>query len=443
MRRRTGPQRKFLGAWQRLVGSLWFFPGLLVLGFFGAGVLLVEVSIAMDRIAAERFPGLFAASPQSARSVLAAISGSVITVAGVTFSVMVVAVSQVSSQYTPRVLRNFMRDRVSQATLGVLCGVFVYSLVVLRTIRTDGDTFVPAIAVNVAFLMAFSAVALLVYFIHHISTTLEAGTIVASVSAETMEALDKLFPEELGDEPDPDSAPQINARWTAVEATRTGYIQYVDGENLLRLASNLDCRIRMAHDVGHFVVEGQPLAWIDAASMNQEAAEALREVFDIATFRTVAQDPGFGIRQIVDIALKALSPSMNDATTAVACVQYLTAILLRLVKRRIPSPLRYQDGKLRVIACGPTFSHLLDQSFDEIRRAASNNPRLLIELAGSIERIATSAPTPDRRRHVARHAARVRTIITADPALERECVDGLAACARVTGNIQVENSTSR
>jgi uncharacterized membrane protein len=431
MRRHAEPHRRFLGAWQRMVGSLWFFPGVLVLMFFAAGIVLVNVSVVLDEAAARRLPALFAASPQSARSVLSAISSSVITVAGVTFSVMVVAVSQASSQYTPRVLRNFMRDRVSQATLGMLCGVFVYSLVVLRTIRTDGDPFVPAIAVNVTFPMTFSAVALLMYFIHHISSTLEAGSIIASVSAETVGAVDKLFPEELGDEPEPDAPLQMDERWGAVAAPRTGYIQYVNGEDLLRLADALDCRIRMEHDVGQFVIEGQPIAWIDIARPDADAAALLREAFDIATFRTVAQDPGFGIRQIVDIALKALSPSMNDVTTAVTCVQYLTAIQLRLVRRRVPSPLRFKGGELRVIACGPSFAHLLDLSFDEIRRAAAGNARVLSELANSLATIFACARTPERRRHIAHHVARVRSTMKSDPTLERECEAGLAVCARV------------
>lgn len=358
----------------RLTGSLWFLPGLIVLAFMAAAVLLIDVSILLDPWATERLPRVFEATAESARNMLSSIASSVITVAGVTFSIMVVAVSQASSQYTPRILRNFMRDRMSQITLGVLVGVFVYCLVVLRTVIDDDDvSFVPVIAVTASLVFVFLAVALLVYFIHHIASTLEAGSIIKSVSEDTLDAIDRLFPEELGAGPEDETVQEEAAEcsWRPLMARSSGYVQHVDSGGLLVLACDHRCVLRMAIGIGEFATARRPLAFVAGAVETKELEAKLSQHYVIASFRTVQQDAAFGVRQIVDIGLKALSPSVNDVTTAVACVQYLGAILVRLATRKIPSTTRYFEGHLRVIARGPEFPELLALAFDEMRRAAN------------------------------------------------------------------------
>jgi uncharacterized membrane protein len=426
--------QRFVGLWERLTGSLWFLPGAVVLAFFGAGVGFIDLSILFDKAAAEHMPRLIGATPASARSVLSAIAASVITVAGVTFSVMVVAVSQASSQYTPRVLRNFMRDRLSQITLGVLVGVFVYALVVLRTIREASEGgFVPEIAVSAALLFAFIAVAMLMYFIHHIASTLEAGSIIARISEETVSTIDKLFPEQLGEEKDGDHHEEHETQsrsWLPILSDHTGYIQRVDTEGLLQLATGNKCVLRMERMIGDFVAVGQVLAWTSYRK-SENLDSQLCDLYHFASYRTVHQDAAFGVRQIVDIALKALSPSVNDTTTAVTCVRYLTAILLEAVARRIPSPLRFFEGELRVIARGPTFSDLLAEAFDEIRFNASNNPRVLLVLARSLEALVRATCSTHRRADIFRHITRVSTAMQTNPKLQGECEMGLAVCARV------------
>lgn len=419
----------------RLTGSLWFLPGLIVLGFMAGAVLLIDVSIVLDAWATERLPRVFRATADSARNMLSSIASSVITVAGVTFSIMVVAVSQASSQYTPRILRNFMRDRMSQITLGVMVGVFVYCLVVLRTVIDNDDvSFVPVIAVTGSLVFVFIAVALLVYFIHHIASTLEAGSIIKSVSEDTLDAIDRLFPEELGTDPQEGGLKdeQREHSWQPLMARSSGYVQHVDSGGLLILACDNACILRMAVGVGEFATAGRPLASVAGDVDTQELEVKLSEHYVIASFRTVQQDAAFGIRQIVDIGLKALSPSVNDVTTAVACVQYLGAILVRLASRRIPSEMRYSEGRLRVIARGPDFAQLLALAFDEMRRASRGNVRMLENLVCAIENI--DGVTPSSRKAAVRgHVRQIQAAICSDSQVQSECSLGLASCGRMLG----------
>ena len=192
---------KLLHLWEDLRTSLWFVPTLLISGAVALAVGLVEVNSSMDgERLAERWPRLFGAGAEGARAMLSAIASSMITVAGVTFSITVVALALASSQYTSRILRNFMRDRANQTVLGVFVGVFAYCLVVLRTIRGgDEGMFVPALAVLVAVLLAFVAIGFLIFFIHHIAASIQATSIIEAAAGETLQAVDRLFPADVGE----------------------------------------------------------------------------------------------------------------------------------------------------------------------------------------------------------------------------------------------------
>jgi uncharacterized membrane protein len=328
----------------------------------------------------ESWPRLLGAG---ARGMLSAIAGSIITVAGVAFSIIIVALTLASSQYTPRILRNFMRDKGNQSVLGVFLGVFAYCLVVLRTIRGgDEGAFVPSFAVFVAVVLALVAIGFFIFFVHHISSALQASSIIKAAAEETIEATDRLFPTKLeaaGCDLSP-RLPPADQKWKRIPSRSTGYIQRVDGDTLLRLAREWNVVMRMELGIGEFVVEGAPLVSITGETTSSEAEHKVNDVYSINRHRTTVQDVGFGIRQIVDIALKGLSPGINDTTTAVICVDYLTAILARLAPRQVETPLRMDQGQLRVIARGPTFRSLLDEAFDQIRQNAEGNVAVLIRL---------------------------------------------------------------
>ena len=396
--------------WESLRSSLWFLPTLLVLGAVVLAISVIEAEPWFDgNNFEEKWPRLLGAGAAGARGMLTAIASSIITVAGVTFSSIIVALSLASSQYTSRILRNFMRDQGNQSVLGVFLGVYAYCLVVLRTIRGgDEGTFVPSFAIYVAVVLAFVAIGFFIFFIHHISSALQASSIIEAAAQETIEAIDRLFPADLGEAAGSGLStrlPPADEQWQKISSRRTGYIQSVDGDALFRLAREWNVVIRMEAGIGEFVVAGAPLVSIAGETIPGDKRELeLNGAYSISRHRTTVQDVGFGIRQIVDIALKGLSPGINDTTTAVICVDYLSAILVRLASHQVETPFRMDQGELRVISRGPTFRSLLDESFDQIRQNSEGNVAVLARLIQALNTISGFTYDQDRCQALKLHA---------------------------------------
>jgi uncharacterized membrane protein len=396
---------KFKQLWNTLRSSFWFMPSLIVVVSIVFAVVLIDVDSAGSDRWLGQWPRLFGAGAQGARDMMSTIAGSMMTVVGVTFSMILVVLALASSQYTSRILRNFMSSRITQVVLGVFAGIFTYSLIVLRTIRGGNeDAFVPNLAVFFGFVLALGGVGALMFFIHHIASSIQASSIIASVAHETIVAVDRLFPEKLGQETDKDDDdqklhPLAGRTWRVVPAKENGYIQSVNNAELLRLARDMKTIVRMEHGIGDFVVQKTTLASLALEDPpDQEMIAALQATFSISRYRTVEQDAAFGIRQIVDVALKALSPGINDTTTAVMCVDYLTVILAQIAPREIPSSRRYEEGELRVIAKGPSFKSLLAESFDQIRCSTEGNLSIMLRMLGALQTIASLTAMPGRRR---------------------------------------------
>jgi uncharacterized membrane protein len=390
--------------WSALRTSFWFVPTLIVAGSIVLAVALIQADTTGSAQWLARWPRLFGASAAGARGMLSTIAGSMMTVVGVTFSMVLVTLALASSQYTSRILRNFMRDRVTQIVLGVFAGIFIYCLIVLRTIRSgDEGGFVPGLAVFFAVVLAIGGISALIFFIHHIASSIQASSIIASVANETLAAVDRLFPGQLGQDPpggDGDQAllPPRELHWQSIPARRSGYIQSVDNAALLRLAREHQTFVRMERGIGDFAVQDTPLVSLALEDPPaKELVAAVQAAYGIGRHRTVHQDCAFGIRQIVDMALRALSPGFNDTTTAIMCVDYLTAILGRLVSRNIPSSHRYEDGQLRIIAIGPTFASLAAESFDQIRASACGKVGIMLRMLGALQTIASLTASPSRR----------------------------------------------
>jgi uncharacterized membrane protein len=392
--------------WQKVRSSFWFLPAVIVLGAVGLATVLIGVDATVGLPVVERWPLLFGAGAAGSRGLLTAVASSMITVAGVVFSITIVALSLTSSQYTSRVLRNFMRDRINQVVLGVFVGIFAYCLVVLRAIRGgDEGAFVPSLAVLVGLILAFVGIGYLIFFIHHISMSIQASSIIPAVAEETIAAVDHLFPQGVGDDVEEDADGKLamthaEPAWSAVPSQKTGYIESIDGDSLMVFARVRRTILRMERGIGEFVVEGTPLISVASpGELDGDATDELNAVYVISRHRTVEQDASFGIRQLVDIAMKALSPGINDTTTAVMCVDYLAAILVRLASRRFATARRLEDGQLRVIARGPSFASLLAEAFDQIRQNAAGNVTVLTRLLQALEIIA--GPTAHIRRREA------------------------------------------
>ena len=387
------------------MSSFWFVPSLIVAFSIALALALVEVGSTGSVRWPARWQLLFGGGREAARGMLSTIAGSMITVAGVTFSMTLVTLAQASSQYTSRILRNFMRDRVTQVVLGIFTGIFTYCLVVLRTIRgVEESGFIPNLAVSFGVILAIGGISALIFFIHHIASLIQASNIIASVTAETMMAIDRQFPENPGNGPvdgDEDQSwiPLPERSWQAVSAKGNGYIQNVNNAALLRLAREHRTIVRMERSVGEFVVQNTTLASLALEDPpEKEIIIELQAAYNINRYRTVEHDSAFGIRQIVDMALRALSPSINDTTTAVMCVDYLTAILARLAPRQSPSSRCYEEGELRMLTIGPTFEDLLAESFDQIRGSAKGNVAIMLRILGALKTIAGLTVSPSRRR---------------------------------------------
>jgi len=402
-----------------LRASFWFLPSLIVLVSIILAIALIEADTAGGDRWLSQWPRLFGAGAEGSRQMLSTLAGSMMTVLGVTFSMTLVALTLASSQYTSRILRIFMRSRITQTTLGVFAGTFTYCLIVLRTIRSGSVVeFIPGLAVFFAFVLALGSVGVLIFFIHHIASSIQASSIIASVARETYSAIDRLFPGEKeqgggGGEDENEDHEQLlrllnEKTWCAVPAEESGYIQSVDSDALLRLARDKKTILRMEHGIGDFVVQKTALASLALEEApDKETVAAINAAYSVGIHRTVDQDPAFGIRQIEDIALKALSPGVNDTSTAVMCIDHLTAILAHLAGRQLPPSRISQDGELRVITIGPTFESLLADSFDQIRRSAAGNVAIMACILSALDNIASLTGSPRRRQALCEQMQRI------------------------------------
>ena len=390
---------RLLKLWETVSSSFWFVPTLLVAASGSLALTLIEVDRQTDSDILNDLPWLFQGGADSARALLSVIASSTITVVGVVFSVTIVALTLASSQYTPRVLYTFTRDRGNQMVLGIFIGTFTYALIAMRSVRsTDEGGFVPSVAVTGGLLLALISVGALIFFIHHISQSIRASHIIANIGDATEHLMTSLFPEGIG-RPLSSGAGADGGGWRAVEAPRSGYVQMVDGDAAIAFARRHDVVVRMARGPGDYVARGEGLVEVSPGDgLDEEQCRALRGCVVLGHERTMQQDPEFGLRQLMDIAVKALSPSVNDPTTAITCVDRLSALLRLAARRDDPSQLRADErGTLRLIARGPTFETLIGHAFDQIRQHGADNVAVTLRLLRALASIGQVVTTDARR----------------------------------------------
>jgi uncharacterized membrane protein len=363
-----------------------------------------------------RFPDLleplgwaYGGGADGARALLSSIAGSIITVVSVTFSVLVVALTVSSQHFGPRLLNSFMRDRTAQVVLGSFTGLFVYCLVVLRTVQgADGDgyeEFVPHLAVTGAVVLTLFAVAMLIYYVHHVASSMQVSEITARVATELETSIARLFPEQIGEgvEPAVRVPPPIPAGAVRIRARSSGYLQEVDTDQLLTCATKRKVQLWLLKRPGDFVVAGIEMAAAHPPTDDPEGLEeACCEAFRFGHDRTSTQDAAFAIQQLVEVALRALSPGVNEPFTAVTCVDRLTQGLAGLLSRRLPSALRHDaDGGIRVVARPYSSAELLRGAFEPIAGAAAGNPSVRERLLESFVVLAARARRDEDREAVA------------------------------------------
>lgn len=385
---------RYAHRWATLRATFWFVPGLMVIG----SVFLAAFALALDSTLARSSlpPWVYTGGADGARALLSTIAGSMVTVAGVGFSITIVALVLASTQFGPRLLGLFMRDITSQATLGTFIGTFTYCVLVLRTIRGPdeaGGAFVPQVAMTIAIAITLLSVAVLVYFFHHVAVTIQAPNVVWTVGRDLDAAIDHLRKPGLGvagPAPTADEIPDPDVD-TVLPATRSGYVQVVDDGALLEVALRRDLCVRLTTRPGLFVVQGNPLVVVRPSERVDEAvASDLRSTLIIGDVRTAEDDIEFSVRQLVEVALRALSPAINDPFTAMSAVDWLGAALARMAASEFPPRHRYDaNGRLRVIAQVPTFGGIAHTIFSRIRHYGGSSPMVVNRL---LEAVAAFGP---------------------------------------------------
>lgn len=339
-----------------------------------------------------------ATEPGSAQVLLATIAGAVMTVVAVVYSILLVALSLASMQFSTRILAGMLRDRVAQNTLGLFIGTFVYCVLVLRAVHGDPQPFVPGVAVGGAVLLALSSLAGLVWFIHHIVSAIQANQLVHRIAVETEAVIDDVFrvsqsPE--GPSKEDPVLPSIPADASLVPSDRSGYIQLIDVAGLAAIGA---ARVQVLRPMGAFVAAGLPLLAVSPAPTDVQRAAALRAV-DIGAMRTMQADVEFGIRQIVDIALKAISPAVNDPSTAATCIDHLGRLLVRVAQRQ-PAPIEHGG----VVVPHATQSDLIDLAFEQLRQYGRADMAVALRIMRALGEVASVTKQAAARRRIELHA---------------------------------------
>jgi uncharacterized membrane protein len=395
--------------WYSIVESLWFVPTLFTLAGGALAILLVRFNTqVLEALGGPELWWIFGGTAGGARSVLESISGSIITVTGVVFSVTIVALQLASSQFTPRVLRRFMADRANQVVLGVFIGTFTFTLLVQRTVRSEeaGEEFVPQVAVTVAVLLALTSIGFLIFFINHAARSIQASVIIDSVAESALHVIRTIYPEKRPTEPDGDrrrpKADEVIAEWKGepfeLRAERAGYLQAIVKAKICRAAQEHDVHIAVDGEIGRFLLPGVVVMRVwPGERVTRDLEESLNDALVLGVERTPHQDVKQGFLELMDIALKGLSPGINDPTTAVNALQRMSESWLELSWRVDGDTLEEDDhGKVRVVVHRPELAELVELPLGQIRHFGGGNPAFAIASISMLAQLAALAP-PEAR----------------------------------------------
>jgi uncharacterized membrane protein len=398
-------------AMYNLRGGFLVRPLTIAVALGGAGCLLSSVEEEFPRAGAWVPAILFPShsDPQVAQVILGGIAASMMTVVSIVFAILLMTLTLASMQFSPRIIVSFSRDRVTQWTLGIFLGTFCYCVAALPAARSIPHPFAPVATVLGAMLLALMCVGWLLFFIHHISQAISVNHIVDRIAGETEAVIDDVMP--WPHHPDShlrESRPATLPEEVLLASEESGYIRFIDVQRLATLARQHHVRVRALRRVGHFVPAGIPIMMVSKGDRLDPADAAhLVEAFDLGPTRTLQQDVEFGVLQIVDIALKAISPAVNDPSTAIGCVDQLSRIMIRFVARQVPEELLYDPpGVIRVSVMWMQFPRLLDAAFDQIRMYAKSDLAVSLRLLRALTDIATSTEDPEYRRILVERGAR-------------------------------------
>jgi uncharacterized membrane protein len=429
--------------WRReeLRTNLWLVPAIEVV----AAVALYVATHVVDEAAYRgklRLPAwVIFGSADAARQILTTLAAAVVTVVGVVFSIMIVTLTLASTQFGPRMLRNFIRDRGTQLTLGTFVATFVYATLVLVSIGpgAHGGDFVPHLSITMSVSMG-----VLIYFIHHIATSIQLPHVIASIARDLSRAIDL---ESRGPTTTLESGPSVAELLTrmregggTVPAPASGYLQFIRHRTLIRLAAEKGAVIRLLHRPGHFIVRGSPLATVWPPGAAASVTRELRRAHVTGPNRTLAQDLAFAVDQLVEIAIRALSPAVNDTFTALTCIDWLGDSLCKVTTQWDPTRVhRDGHGYVRVITAHVSYERLVERAFEKIRQAGAGMPAVLIRQLEALVEIIEQTSTAAQRQLLLKQALmlhRVSEESVGEPAdradVTRTYHEVLTAAARMT-----------
>ncbi len=381
--------------------TFWVIPGLMVL----AGVLGAIGLVQLDRdniIPQWALDGawLYNGGATGARTLLGAVASSTIAVAGTVFSITIAALSLAAGQMGPRLLRNFTRDRGNQFTLGAFLGTFAFSLMVLRSVRTESEgEFIPHLSLSVAILLAFVCVATLVWFVGHMAGRINVDTVIDLVSADVSWVMQRLTTD------DELPAPPAASYWRESRPVcdpRYGYLQQLDEDGLADWAAEQGTAVRLLVRPGHYVFPGAPIALVNPPGKGADAA--IRNATALGPDRTSPADVEFAVRQLVEVAVRALSPGVNDPNTAIGVLDRLGSALCSMVPLRLPTGVHLREGRPVLVVPSVDYDGLVAAMFHMIRQNAAGKPAVLIRILEVLTSVASCERDPARLKILQHHA---------------------------------------
>ena len=401
--------------WHReaLRTNLWLVPTIEVI----LAVALYFASHVVDKAAYDgtiTLPSwMVFGTADAARQILTTLAAAVITVVGVVFSITIVTLTLASTQFGPRMLRNFIRDRGTQFTLGTFVATFVYATLVLISIGPGqaGRDFVPHLSITLSVGLVTLSMAVLIYFIHNIASSIQLPQVIASIANDLSQAIDA----ESGNGGTLEAGPSVDEllrrmedRGGVVPAPESGYLQFIRHRTLVRLATERGAVIRLLHRPGHFVVSGHPMATVWPPEAAPAVAQGLRQAHIAGPYRTLTQDLAFAFDQLVEIAIRALSPAVNDTFTALTCIDWLGESLCKVTTEWHPTRVhRDGHGYVRVITAHVSWRRLVERAFEKIRQAGRGMPAVLIRQLEALTKVMDNTTSEEQRQLLIEQAAMI------------------------------------
>jgi uncharacterized membrane protein len=441
----------FEADWRReaLRTNLWLIPVLETV----AVVVLFGITYSVDRSAYDGLiqlpPWVLSGTADVARVLLATVAAAIITVVGIVFSITIVALTLASTQFGPRMLRNFVRDPGTQLALGTFVASFCYAMISLVSVGggPHGD-FVPHLSITTTLMLTLFDVAVLIYFLNHIATMIQLPVVIANIATTLVNevtAMERADANPIGMARGPsheELLAQLADSGAPIRTPRSGYLQVIRHDVLVKIATQADAVVQLPYRPGHFMVAGQVIARVWPPESADSVAERLALGHVAGAYRTLPQDVSFGFDQLVEIALRALSPAVNDTFTGMTCVDWIADCLCRIAPVWHPQRIRRDaDGNIRVIAFQPSFDRLVERTFDTIRQASVGMPAIMIRQLDAIAKVIEQIPDRKRRTALIRQAEAIQRsnlATVADPSDRHDVTERYQAVLALVAPVAVE-----